>query len=335
MAKRTRGEAVSGDLATSTYLRGQPTEEVKAEVEVDLNSSLQIPSHIAITKWTVADLGNSCPPIPQILDPALETAALTHPGKVKHRTDPNYERLEWIGDAYLEVIATSLIYQTFPTLEPGKCAQYREMLVRNRTLSQFSRQYGLDKRANFPEEFDLEGRLSGTTASGAKREKAQGDIFESYVGALILSDRKDGIRRASAWLKALWGPILDRHIRQEEHRVPVTTKEAISYKTQLEAAIGTKGVKIEYRDLPSTGKKDRDTNLPLVTVGCILNGWGETDKQLGFGNALGKKEAGQNAAKMALENKKLIKRYSEKKAAFTAARLAQVAAEGSLDQQTS
>lgn len=240
----------------------------------------------------------------------------------KSLSDPSYERLEWIGDAYLEVIASELIFQTFPTLEPGKCSQYREMLVRNTTLGQFSVHYGLDKRANFPAEFGLGGRPNGTKASEKQQVKALGDIFEAYVGALIKSDPENGFRRASEWLKVLWGPVLEKQIREEESGGNAKDRD-ITPKTQLEQLIGAPGVRIEYKDLPSNGKKDKQTKQLLFSVGCFLHGWGETGLQLGHGTALGKKEAGQKAAQMAMENKKLINKYAEKKKAFMAARAAQ------------
>ncbi|KAK0634529.1 ribonuclease III domain-containing protein [Bombardia bombarda] len=289
-----------------------------------LKPSLQIPSQVAVTKWTVADLEKQYPPLPTVLNPALEIAALTHSGKAQGVGALSYERLEWIGDIYLELIASSFIYQTFPHLAPGKCSQYREMLVRNATLSEFSVHYGLDKRANFPDEFGLGGRPGGTTAGHKQRLKVLGDIFEAYSGAIILSDPQNGIQRCSEWLKVLWGKTLEQHIRAEDGQVR-QTNQAISPKTQLEVTIGVPGVKLEYRDMPSNGKKERDTNLPLFTVGCYLTGWGETDKQLGWGHALSKKEAGQRAAQMALENKALIKKYAEKRKSFLAARAAHAA----------
>jgi ribonuclease-3 len=240
--------------------------------------------------------------------------------------DPSYERLEWIGDAYLEVIASELVFLTFPTLEPGKSSQYREMLVRNSTLEKFSRHYGLDKRANFPDEFGLGGRSNGTTANAKHRVKVLGDIFEAYVGAIVLSDPENGFKRASEWMKTLWGPLLERHIREEE-RNGGNSSEKEPPKSVLERMIGAPGVKLEYRDLDSNGKKDRVTNQPLYCVGCFLHGWGETGLQLGYGSALGKKEAGQKAAQMALGNKKLIKKYADKKEAFMAARAAQASAD--------
>lgn len=241
----------------------------------------------------------------------------------KNTWDPSYERLEWIGDAYLEVIASELIFKTFPTLEEGRCSHLREMLVRNSTLMKFSTYYGLDKRANFPAEFGLGGRPNGTSVSEKQRAKALGDIFEAYVGAIVQSDPANGFNRAAQWLKALWGPVLERQICDEEKRAESGRDKELSSKTLLEKLIGGPGVKLEYRDLPSNGKKDRHTKQQLYSVGCFLHGWGETGLQLGHGSAPGKKEAGQKAAQMALDNKKLIKKFADKKKAFMAARAAQ------------
>lgn len=284
--------------------------------------AMVIPSVGMVTKWTGPAIDRRWePPLPQILDPELETAALTHSGMTTKSSDLSYERLEWIGDAYLYIIASSLVYQTFPRMDPGKCSQAREILIRNSTLAKYSVRYGLHKRANFPAEFGLGGRAGGTAASDKQKVKARGDIFESYVGAIILSDPEHGIQRAADWLKALWGPELLKEVRKEEGNPQILPNE-IAPKTELERAIGAKGVRIEYRDMPNA-KKDKKTNLPMFTVGCYLHGWGEVDKQLGFGCALGKKEAGQKAAQMALDNTKMLKVYRDKKIAWLRARDAQ------------
>ncbi|KAK3946316.1 ribonuclease III [Diplogelasinospora grovesii] len=293
---------------------------------------IQIPP-AAVTKWTAASITKSYPPLPAVLDPVLETMALTHSGMTPANPEMSYERLEWIGDAYLEIIASCFIYQTFPKLPPGECSLYREQLIRNVTLAAYARHYGLDKRANFPAEFGFGGRPGGTTATEKQREKALGDIFEAYVGAIILSDPQNGVQRVSDWLKVLWGGQLEKHIVQEEKGTKLAILPNTSPKTLLETAIGVKGIKIEYRDLPAKQKKDRDNNLPLFTVGCFLHGWGETNKQLGFGSATGKKEAGHKAAQMALDNKKLINVYINKKKAFLAAREAEAAAKAAAEEE--
>ena len=63
-------------------------------------------------------------------------------------------------------------------------------------------------------------------------------------------------------------------------------------------------------------KRDKNLGLPLFAIGAYLDGWGETNKLLGIGTALGKKEAGFKAATVALENRKLMKVYEDKKKAF-------------------
>ncbi|KAK4149081.1 ribonuclease III domain-containing protein [Chaetomidium leptoderma] len=318
MPKRTHSESAALPATPPTT---EPAPK-RPKSDTVVGPSPQIPSWTIFTKWTSSTISKTYPPLPPVLNPALETAALTHSGMRKNLSDPSYEQLEWIGDVYLELMASELISQTFPTLDPGRSSHYREMLVRNSTLGQFSVHYGLDKRANFPAEFGLGGRPNGTKASEKQRTKALGDIFEAYVGAIVRSDPENGMRRAAEWLKALWGPVLERQVREEESGTRVKDRD-LNPKTQLEQMIGGSGVKIEYRDLPSGGKKDRDTNQELFFVGCFLNGWGETGLQLGYGNALGKKEAGQKAAVKAMENKKLIKKFADKKKALLAARAAQ------------
>ncbi|KAK3293276.1 ribonuclease III domain-containing protein [Chaetomium fimeti] len=322
MTKRTHSESATPSAPSIIPTTTPEPASKRIKPSTTATASPQIPPWTIFTKWTSDSIAKDHPPLPPVLDNALETAALTHSGMRKNLSDPSYEQLEWIGDVYLELIASELISQTFPTLDPGRSSHYREMLVRNTTLGQFSVHYGLDRRANFPAEFGLGGRPNGTKASEKQRAKALGDIFEAYVGAIVRSDPENGMRRAAEWLKLLWGPVLERQIREEESGSRVKDRE-LNPKTQLEQLIGGHGVRIEYKDLPSGGKKDRNTNQELFFVGCFLTGWGETALQLGHGGALGKKEAGQKAAVRAMENKKLMKKFGEKKKALAAARAAQ------------
>ena len=97
---------------------------------------------------------------------------------------PDVRNIEWIGDAYIELISTLLISQTFPSLLPGKFSQIREGLVKNVTLADFSRKYGFDKRLQIPQaNFDVKE---------SDKVKILGDVFEAYVAAVILSDPAEG-----------------------------------------------------------------------------------------------------------------------------------------------
>ncbi|KAK4175939.1 ribonuclease III domain-containing protein [Triangularia setosa] len=273
------------------------------------------------SKWTTKDLSKSkatLPPLPPILDPTLEAAALTHSGRKKSPSDLSYERLEWIGDVYLELIASELIYSTFPTIPEGEMSRRRELLIRNSTLSAFSIRYGLDKRANFPEEFQLAGRPKGSTANAKRKEKALADIFEAYVGAIVRSDPANGYKNAVAWLKALWGPLLEQEVKVEEGGGREIDKEQ-NPKVRLEQLIGASHVKIEYRDLPGTGERWVDKQ-PQFGIGVYFTGWGEENVLLGEAWDFGKKGAGHKAAEKACGHPVVLTRLVERKRAFMAQR---------------
>jgi len=240
----------------------------------------------------------------------------------------SYERLEWVGDSYLYLTATLLIAQTFPALLPGKCSQLRERLIKNITLADYARQYSFEKFAKIPKE------IIGNSKHAAKDQdftKIMGDIFEAYVAAVILSDAENGVPRATEWLKQLWSMTLKKEIVNEEKsrmkydspmwrlRGDISKVEAaeaapvqLGPKEQLQKLLGSKGVKLTYKDA-APEKKDKNNKLPLFTVGVYLDGYGFTDKQLGYGTANGKKEAGNRAAAMALASKTLMKQLTEKK----------------------
>jgi ribonuclease-3 len=289
-------------------------------------------SPFSVTPWKSSTNPNSLPELPEVRDPTLAAAAFIHVSCGSGRvTDLTYERLEWVGDIYLELTATLLIAQTFPSWNPGRSSQCRESLVKNVTLAGFAKRYGFDKRARLPADF----------TSGQHKHKSEdltkiyGDIFEAYTAAVILSDPTDGLRRAQEWLKDLWGQTLQKDIIQEERnafkvdnpmwrlRGEVGRAEDITAidksqpvplnpKDQLQKMIGAKGIRIRYEDL-GPPKKDPSNKLPLFNVGVYLDGWGEKGKLLGSGKANGKKEAGMKAAQMAMQNQKLMKNYIEQK----------------------
>ncbi|KAM3077378.1 hypothetical protein ACMFMG_006728 [Clarireedia jacksonii] len=296
-------------------------------------------SAFQLTPWTSSSIPSELPPLPKILDPTLEMAAFTHSGCGSGRiTDLSYERLEWVGDAYLYITSTLLISQTFPALLPGKCSQLRERLVKNLILADYARKYGFEKRARLPPSI-MPGNKTSATAH--EMTKIMGDIFESYVAAVVLSDPANGLVRVSEWLKNLWAMTLAKEIRAEERngrfdsplwRLRGTIEESreesregkaksrvesLNAKDRLQKAIGSRGIKLIYKDSGPV-RKDKITKLPLYTVAVYLTGWGENGKQLGFGSALGKTEAGMKAAENALANKKMMSIYLEKKKVFDA-----------------
>lgn len=306
---------------------------------ISSDDAIAVSSHVSYTKWTSADTKAVLPPLPEIKDPSIEKAAFTHSSVIGNKLSgvQSYDRLEWLGDAYLELFATCFIYQTFPALSHGASSQLREVLIRNDSLAQWTQAYGLEKRARLPPEFAGLNH-SGQAMMQKKRTKIYGDLFEAYVGAIIASDPVHGTDRAAVWLKSLWAPRLKREIHAEEKRqrclvastaslesdpiqgptdnyAVAAPKPNRSPKEALAAMIVVKGVKLSYVDLPAPKKKDKNNNLPLFAVAVVLDGWGESGLQLGMGVAKNKSEAGHAAAQRAMDNKKLITKYAELKLA--------------------
>ncbi|KAI0004807.1 ribonuclease III [Xylariaceae sp. FL0662B] len=308
----------------------------------DVPTALSIPHPTSLTRWTPQDISDSSlPPLPPVLDPVLEQAALTHSGMTAKPTDLNYERLEWIGDAYIYLMSSAFIFQTFPNLPTGRCSQLRERIVKNENLSDYTVKYGINKRTRFPVEFGLHSETGGYPASQKAKTKVLGDVFESYVAAAIMGD-SDGLSRVSAWLKSLWSITLSQEIRKQyrtqSNQAHYYTKvegsgadqkpvqQELNPKVALSQAVGTRGVNISYNDVGEV-KKEKHSGLPWYTVGVFLDGLGESNLQLGIGSAFSKKEAGANAALQALGHTKLMKRLKKKKEA------AQAAASSSINQE--
>ncbi|KKA30099.1 hypothetical protein TD95_003053 [Thielaviopsis punctulata] len=306
---------------------------IKEPAEKSQKKGAEAPWYYLTTGWTPEDIHSELPPLP-IVDEELKAAAFTHAAFSQNGTQMSYERLEWIGDAYLYVLSSAFIFQTFGNLPTGRCAQLRESLVKNATLAGYFRQYNLGQYARVPPE---RARATSSRVSENDKEtiKVQGDMFEALVAAVVLSSPEYGVARVSQWLKLLWARSLDKQLRElTKTDVGGGAKELgdgsvdvkLSAKTRLANHIQVPGVILTYKDL-NCKKKDKLTNMPLYSVGLYLTGWGEAERMIGMATALSKKEAGQKAALQALESTKLMKQYHAKKRAFLEARATEQAAE--------
>ena len=161
-----------------------------------------IPGYVPFT------ISTRLPPLPPITNPAYQTAPFKHKSTVpsSHLTpaepEVTYERLEFLGDAYIEVIASRLLFARFGYLSVGRQSQLRELVVKNETLAEYSRLYGLDKRVSVE---GMEWMIGGGKLKGNKGfNKVLGDVFEAYVAAVVLSDPEHGFAVAEKWLTSLW-----------------------------------------------------------------------------------------------------------------------------------
>jgi ribonuclease III len=296
------GEAGHDIIATAEKLQSTLSKVDESEVAVSLSNvvngrgSSQEQFEYAADKTEAGTL----PPLPQIRDGQLERAVFTHPGVATNFTETssgslNYDRLEILGDAYIELFATRLIWNRFHNLSSGQISQIREVLVKNETLAEYATMYGFDKRATVPRDHLTQQK---------RLVKTKGDIFEAYIAAIVLSD-PTGDQTAESWLSQLWMPKL-------AEAAPAT--RALKSKEALAKKIMGKGVKLEYIDVQAPIQLSGGTQT--FFIGVYLTGWGWHSQHLGSGQGQNRTIAGDRAAHSALLNKPLIDEIATVKSAY-------------------
>ncbi len=129
-------------------------------------------------------------------DSKLLVYAITHPSYLhEHPTEPeSNQRLEFLGDAVLQLILTEALYQQYPDDREGALSKSRSTLTKGIFLSQLARQIGLAAC--------LRLSTSEEQTGGRDRDTALEDAFEALVGALYLDSDLATTRRV---VLALYG----------------------------------------------------------------------------------------------------------------------------------
>ena len=113
-------------------------------------------------------------------DPALLQLALTHPSVAHEQGAPvqTNQRLEFLGDAVLQLVLTRELYDKFPAFGEGPLTKARAKLVNRRALSERARGLGLGTHLILSRGEELHG--------GRERQSALADAFEALLGAVFL-----------------------------------------------------------------------------------------------------------------------------------------------------
>jgi len=125
-------------------------------------------------------------------DVALLREALTHPSLAYDagaHIDHN-QRLEFLGDAVLQLVLTRELYDKFPDLDEGPLTKARAQLVNKLTLAEQSRRLALGGHLLLSRGEELSG--------GRDKQSALADAFEALVGAIFLDG---GYEAANAFVK--------------------------------------------------------------------------------------------------------------------------------------
>ncbi len=121
-------------------------------------------------------------------DAALLRLALTHPS-VAHDQEAalqHNQRLEFLGDAVLQVVLTRELYAKYPEFGEGPLTKARAKLVNRRALAVHGRDLGLGRVLILSRGEELHG--------GRERPSALADAFEAVVGAVFLDGGFEAVR---------------------------------------------------------------------------------------------------------------------------------------------
>ena len=113
-------------------------------------------------------------------NPSLLLQALTHSSILNEKPEliDDNERLEFLGDAVIDFVATSLLFSEFTELSEGELTRLRSALVRTEQLSHLADKFALGQKI-------ILGR-GEEDSGGRQRHSLLCDTFEALVGAIYL-----------------------------------------------------------------------------------------------------------------------------------------------------
>ena len=202
-------------------------------------------------------------------DEALLRQALTH----RSHSAPHYERLEFLGDSMLNLVAADLLFKAHPHASEGDLSRLRSRLVRDITLAEIAQELELNKH--------LRLGVGEKKSGGFLRESIQADVVEALIGAIYLDGGFDAVYRAVSSLLLM---------RLKNLPPAETLKDA---KTQLQEFLQAKGRPLPvYVVLDESGQDHAKEFL----VSCQVENETPTTA-----NAASRRKAEQKAAKQMLE----------------------------------
>ena len=186
-------------------------------------------------------------------DPALLQQALVHRSLLNEQggqPEDSYERMEYLGDAVLELTVSTALFRRFPLLDEGDLTKLRSTLVRGESLAKVARRLNLG-------DFILLGKGEETTG-GRERDSILAAAFEAVVAAVYLDQ---GYEQASSFVAQQLDPELEQISLQDAP--PDNPKSGLQEQVQ---AIGLSTPR--YRLASSEGPD----HSPLFTVEVMVDG---------------------------------------------------------------
>lgn len=205
-------------------------------------------------------------------EPAHVAAALVHRSySAENPAVEDNERMEFLGDAVLQMVVTEILYEEHPALSEGEMAKVRAACVNRGVLADLATRLGLGQHLLM---------ANGEAASGG-RSKASilSDAMEAILAAVYLDGGIDAARRV---IGAHWADLIAAKAEAPGRR---------DFKTRLQEVWAPSGLRPEYVVEGSGPDHAREFTAVVYVDG----------RELGRGKGRSKKESEQSAAQAALE----------------------------------
>ena len=207
--------------------------------------------------------------------PALLACAVTHASLLSDKTEgrESNQRLEFLGDAVLQLVITEALYRLFPAEREGALSKRRAALSKGAYLARLAQELGLGAT--------LQMTASEEAAGGRSRPTALEDAFEALVGAIYLDSDLPTTRDV---LLRIYGDLPARLEGVETIENPKGRLQEL-----VQPAHGNSALR--YEVVRTTGVDHaREFEVKLFLL----------DRELGTGHGTSKKQAEEAAARAAL-----------------------------------
>lgn len=216
--------------------------------------------------------------LPTFKNPQLLITALSHRSSLNEKASgttalESNERLEFLGDAVLELIVTQFLYDKFPAEPEGVLTAYRSALVKTTTLADVARAIGLGERLYLSKGEESTG--------GRNNDSLLADVMEAVIGALFLDQ---GIEKVTEFLAEHLFVKFDEILQNKLYK---------DHKSQLQELVQAKGFVTPAYEVTKEIGPDHDKDF---TVQVSVDG-----EIKGTGTGKSKQQAQQQAAAEALK----------------------------------
>ena len=198
-------------------------------------------------------------------DSELLSIALTHTSYANEHNKISYERLEFLGDAVLELVSSDYIYNTNKYNE-GEMSRKRSLYVCENALFEYAK------------ELDLKRYIKVGNGIREANKTVIADVFEAIIGAIYLEKGLDTVRD---FFNTLIVPYIERNV-----------DFLMDYKSTLQELVQTEKKSVEYVLIKEGGPAHKKFFIVNVIIDNMVYGTGKGGS---------KKEAEQQAAKEAIK----------------------------------